>query len=593
MSSSLVDARRERERSEIAVISIGDRLDGKYRVTRRLGGGGFGEVFLADDEMIPDRRVAIKALIRPQEGDLDDLLWEMQTLAQFNHPHVVTFYHHFKDEKRLYLVMEFCPAGSLYDRLRTAGRFPETQVFAWGLDLCETLAFVHKRGIVHHDIKPMNILFAGDATIKIGDFGVANRNIGTLPYMPPEMLLGERVSRIDPRVDIYALGLTLLESLIGTHPFEGMAPAEEIRARIAHDFVPLKLSRWVQEVLLRATHPTPELRFQTMADFAEAIQGKSVPYIFDGNRIKAHAFAQKAEAMISRKKWKSAEKFVACALLLSPDCVAALMAAGRCQLLIRRLDKAKEYFSKAASISPRTHVQKELGWLSLEEGHLPAAISLLTDHLQRNSSDYEAYNLLLKCFYLSDRFEAGEELAGILMGENAANDCFRNNLALCRLLNGGFALDELDTFVSENHTNPFIAYNLAIGKERWNDNGPPYLKSKLIFEEYRTGLACRSGRRNVLGVDTPDGDCYEISQPIVTIGSQPTNDIVLRDGSVSRRHAVITNFPNEVWIHDLGSTCGTEIDGRSLEGRTFLDGVHDVRISHLTLRVAASADQLA
>jgi serine/threonine protein kinase len=106
---------------EKTVVSIGERLDNKYLVMRKLGGGGFGEAFLAKDELIPGRQVAIKVLARPQESSQSDLVREMQALAQFNHPHVVTFYHHFNDENRLFLVMEYCPGGNLYDRL-TAGR---------------------------------------------------------------------------------------------------------------------------------------------------------------------------------------------------------------------------------------------------------------------------------------------------------------------------------------------------------------------------------------------------------------------------------------------------------------------------------------
>jgi serine/threonine protein kinase len=82
-------------------------------------------------------------------------------------------------------------------------------------------------------------------------------------------------------VDIYCLGLTLIETLTGVHPFSFMSAKEAMEARIRHDFVPDTLSRWVQEVLLKATHPTPELRFQTMRDFAEAIATHRVPYVFD------------------------------------------------------------------------------------------------------------------------------------------------------------------------------------------------------------------------------------------------------------------------------------------------------------------------
>jgi serine/threonine protein kinase len=576
------------------VISIGDRLDGKYLVTRRLGGGGFGEVFLADDEAIPDRRVAIKVLARPQASDHSDLIWEMQTLAQFSHPHVVGFYHHFSDANRLYLVMEFCPGGSLDDRLMATGRCPEEQVFLWGLDLCEALDFVHGKGIVHHDIKPSNIFFAADGEIKLGDFGVANRNTGTRMYLPPEMLLGERVSRVDPRVDVYALGVTLLESITGTHPFEDLQPEEAKQVRIEHDFVSGDLPRWVQEVLLKATHPTPELRFQTAADFAESIRGRHVPYVFDGNRIKADALARRAEVAIARRKWRTAERLAKYALQLSPDSVAALLAAGRCQLLIRRVDRACEYLSKAVSISPRTHVQKELGWMSLEQGRLPAAISLLTDHLQRNASDYEAYNLLLRCYYLTDRFEAGESLADTLIREKPPNDCFRNNRFLCRLLNGNYAPGELEPSAPREGANPFIAYNLSVATERppaWGAEGPS-LKSKLLFEEYRCGTASRAAKRNTLAIYTLDGARHDFAMPIVTIGSLTANDVVLDDRTVSRRHCVIVNYPDDVWLYDLESAIGTVVDGSRLLGGMFLDGVHEVMVGRVRIRVAASGDLL-
>jgi serine/threonine protein kinase len=576
------------------VISIGDRLDNKYRVKRYLKGGGFGEVFLADDEAIPDRQVAIKVLSQPKQNDHSDLLWEMQTLAQFNHPHVVAFYHHFADEQRLYLVMEFCPAGSLDDRLTDGVSISEEQVFEWGLALCETLSFVHGKGIVHHDIKPHNILFTADETIKLGDFGVANRNMGTLYYMPPEMLLGERVSRTDPRVDVYSLGLTLLELLVGQHPFIDSDRDEALQARIRHDFVPTDLSRWVQEVLLKATHPTPELRFQSAADFAEAIRAKHVPYVFDGNRIKADSLAKKADAAISRRKWKTAEQHASYALELSPDCVAALLAAGRCQLLIRRIDRAAEYFSQAVAVSPRTSVQKELGWISLEQGKVPTAISLLTDHLQRHASDFEAYNLLLKCFYLTDRFEAGAGLALTMISQKAPTSCFHNNLFVCGMLNAEVTAEQQEKFATVKEGNPFLAYNIQVISEQpcaWQPDGTPTLKSKLLFQEFRFGSTARAGK-NTVAISTPDGVRYEFNHPIVSIGSLTANDVVVNQESVSRRHCVLVNYSDDVWLYDLDSTVGTTVDGQRLAGRMLLDGVHEVTVGRARLRIAATSGLL-
>jgi len=531
-------------------------------------------------------------LAQPPGGDHKDLMWEMRTLARFNHRHVVTFYHHFNNKNRLYFVMEFCPGGSLCDRLRGEGRWSEEQVFAWGLELCDTLAFVHKKGIVHHDIKPQNILFAGDGTIKLGDFGVANRHAGTLMYLPPEMLLGEHVSRRDPRIDVYALGLTLLESITGSHPFARLRPDVALQHSIAHDYVPASLPRWVQDVLLKATHPTPELRFQSATDFAEAIRGRHVAYVFDNNRIEADKLAKRAEAAINRKKWKTAERAASHALNLSSDCIPALLAAGRCQLMRRRLDQASQYFSRAVSASPRTPVQKELGWINLEEGRLPTAISMLTDHLQRNAADYEAYNLLLKCFYLTDRFEVALSLAGTLLKQKPPSDCFRGNQLLCRLIEGKFALGELQKLTRDR--NPFIAYNATVAIEippAWSTEGRPMLKSKLLFQEFQFGIASRT-KKNTLTVHLPDGARRDLSAPIVTIGSLNANTVVLNDASVSRRHCAIVNYRDDVWLYDLGSMIGTMVDEQPVEGRMLLDGVHEVAIGPVRIRVASSHDRL-
>ena len=132
------------------------------------------------------------------------------------------------------------------------------------------------------------------------------------------------------------------------------------------------------------------------------------------------------------------------------------------------------------------------------------SISMLTDHLQRNASDYEAYNLLLKCFYLTDRFEAGESLASTLLGANAPNDCFRNNQLLCRLLSGrllsGRVPNEPAKIGSREAANPFIVYNLAVATEKpraWQEDKPQSLKSKFLFEEYQFGTAGLAGKKNI------------------------------------------------------------------------------------------------
>ena len=576
------------------MASIGDRLDGKYLVTDRLGAGGFGEVFRADDEAIPGRKVAIKVLHKADdEDDQSDLVWEMQQLAQISHPHVVGFYHHFIEDGHLHLVMEYCAHGSLDDRLAKVGSFSERQVFEWALQLCGALSHVHSKGIVHHDIKPQNILFAADGTIKLSDFGVANTHAGTLVFLPPEVLLHERVSHTDQRVDVYAFGLTLIQMLTGEHPLFGLSKEDAIEVRIRHDFVPTNVAQWAQDVLLKATHPTPELRFQSIADLSQAIRAQHVPFILDMKRIQADKLADKAEALMRRGRWRKAEEQIRFALEYSPDCVSALMAAGRCKLLVRQTDNAYEYFRRAVRVSPRTPVQKELAEISLQRGRISRAISLLTDHLQRNASDFEAYNLLLKCYYLTDRLEAGIELAASLEDESPSA-CFSNNLFVLRILDGAVTSDELDELVRTDHSDPFFAYNLEVfcGALRLSDQSQPPLKTKLLFQEYRFGLDEPRGRSNVVSIYLPDGQREDFSQPIVTIGWLDSNHLTLDSRGVSRRHCVVVNRPDDVWLYDLESTVGTLVDGEQLSGSQHLAGVHNVDLGEISIRIAASHDLL-
>ena len=387
-------------------IAPGTFLDDKYLVKRSLGRGGFGEVFLAEDRLVTGRMVAIKVLRNTEVEDREDFIREMNLLARVSHPGVVTFHHHFARGDRLFLVMAHCEYGSLRDSLRTR-LYPGPEAVALVAKITEALAFMHGRNVVHHDIKPENILFDADGQPRIGDFGIANRNWGTLAYMAPELLLGERTSPHDARIDIYALGVTLLELLTGINPFSDLGRENNRRRKVAHEFVPPHLDRWLQEIVLKATHPTPELRFQTADEFRSALAAKNVPFIIDRANIQAHDLALKAEKLAKRKRWDAARRRLDLALYKKPDRVAARVVAGRIALLREDLVEARQHLLEAQRLNPRASIQKELGWIHLADGEYSLAISMLTDYLQRNATDHEAYNLLLQCFYLTDRYEAG------------------------------------------------------------------------------------------------------------------------------------------------------------------------------------------
>ena len=562
-------------------------LDNKYQLIRSLGEGGFGRVWLAEDVLIDGRHVAIKQLRNESIGDTDMLIEEMQHLSSLDHPHVVKFLHHFQDDENLYLVMEYCAGGSL-DAFARGRELAPAKVFAWGKTLTDTLADVHRHGIVHHDIKPQNLLLTDDGRLRVADFGVANRNWGTRAYMAPELSLGE-ASSDDVRIDIYALGVTLLELLVGGNPLRSIPDNELLRAKIRHEFIPLHLDRWIQEILLKATHPTPELRFQSMADFGEAIESRHVPFIIDGDRMKAHGLAEKAGMLLSRKKWITARKCIDQALHVAPDCVAAHVVAGRLELMLRRTVHAKTHFSEAVWISPRVALQKELGWIALEEGNHAQAISMLTDHLQREAADYEACNLLIQCFFQTDRYELGEQLAATVMKQGVVSDCFENNRFLFRTLTGDYSQEFLDNYDKNKLTNPFTRLNLDVATEDprcWGRKSGPSLKSKLLFQDYRFGTSERRRKAQTMYFDCGDGYTYSFQTPLITLGRHGCNNIPFSQNGISRRHAVIVNHPDDVWIYDLGSVVGTSVDGERVRGKAFLDGVHTVDIGTRKIRIA-------
>jgi len=562
-------------------------LDNKYRTVKVLGEGGFGEVWLAEDSLIDGRLVAIKVLKNINIDDVSPLIEEIQYLSSFDHQNIVKFLHHFYENERLHIVMEYCSGGSLADFSR--GKIGTVQVFSWGKILTDTFREIHGKGIVHHDIKPQNLLSTKDGKVRVADFGIANRNWGTPIYMAPELSLAGRVAENDERIDIYALGISLLELLIGENPLLEYSGEDLLQAKIDHNFIPHELDRWVQEILLKATHPTPEQRFQTMEDFGNAIGARKVSFIFDGNQIKAQNIAESAQKLLTRKKWKTAEKRCQKALHIAPDCVTALMTAGRIELMLKRTQIAKEYYSRALKVNPRVRVQKELGWIALEEGYYPRAISMLTDHLQRESTDFEAYNLLLRCFYETERFEIGEQLADSIIAQGATNNCFINNRFLFRLLEKDVPDDDLDDNDKDKISNPFAKFNFEIATENpssWNIRGKPPLKSKLLFQDYRFGDTRISKKKDGVCLKFDDESRASLQMSLITIGRLDSNYIQSDQSGTSRRHAVILNFPDDVWIYDLASVTGTMVDGRAIRSKVFLDGVHRIQVGTKNIELA-------
>ncbi|MBX3164205.1 MAG: protein kinase [Bacteroidetes bacterium] len=562
---------------------MAELYDNKYRFVEELGAGGFGRVFLAED-VRSKSLVAIKQLKNEDEKEQDDIIYELEMMSKFNHPNIAIYKHNFIQNGLLYIVMEYCSVGSLRNVMRKE-KFLSGLVWKWIQTLTETLQFVHDKKIIHHDIKPDNILFTENRTLKISDFGIANTGGGTRAYMSPEALDWKQNTSNDPRVDIYALGVTLLELLTNQNPFFGKSKEEIVELHDKKEFGITNLPHWQQEIVLKAIAKIPEQRFQTMKDFNEAIQAQSVPIVFDKEVIKAGDIAEKVANLLKTKKWRRAFTLLEYAEMKLKPSVSVMQVKGKYLLLQGKIKKAKEYYEKALKWNSRLDVQKDLGWINLEMKNYPTAISLLSDHLHRNPSDYEAYNLLLQCFYETNRYETAMDLAKTLLDVEENNKCFANNYYVCcAMQNIGQTIFPKTVLKADKTENHFLNYNYSVILETdltHNYKKAPTLKSKLLFMDYRFNkfneapFYCTNNSR---GEEFKGG---ETKKAIIKFGRKEygVNDVEVSGGkAISRRHCVIVNSKDDIWIYDLNSISGTYVNGERVNGKMPLVGKNVIRI---------------
>ena len=577
-------------------LTNGQHLDQKYRLLRTLGKGGFGEVWLAQDTVLGERHVAIKFLKESSAENDEAFLVEMRALSHLNLPGIVTFHHHFRHQNQLALVMAYCAGGSLSRRLHdkqtddTVGWV--NQVADWVLQLCDTLTAVHARQLVHHDIKPSNILLR-DGKAVIADFGIVNTTNGTVIYSSPDKGLGV-ARRDDAREDIYALGVTLLELLHRGHPWDSLT-GDVLKAAKRQRRLPSDLNEptWLIEIALKAIHPVAELRFQTAADMGAALRAKSVPVRVDRQAMKAHRAVLAGDQALKRGNWRKAENASAVALRLSPRLPSAVLLAGRIKLLQHQTDDAFDILKDAAHGPSGSLMGLELGWLYLQRGELPMALSTLNDEVTRNPLNIQAHCLLLECYWTVKRFDEMKRLADVLRAEKCDNTAITNAGLLARLglqeLNADWLQQQLDRV----HLSPFSIYNIKValaGPQALG--GWDSLMEKLVFQDYRFGLPSALKPTNKVVIEYR-GNKAAFSDKLISIGKLSENSLQIDAPSASRRHAVIVNMCNEVWLHDLHSTIGSWVDGIRVIGKQPLMGVHDVKIGHASLRVWSRDDLIA
>jgi hypothetical protein len=260
------------------------RFYNHFELRETLGTGGMGTVYKAHDMQL-DRDVALK-LLRKDLGPeyANQLQHEARITAAVNHPHVVQVFSFGRDHDQYYLVMELVERGTLDDLIAERKKLTEEEVLRTGIEVTRGLRAAYKKGLIHRDVKPANILFNDDGMAKISDFGLAgivetqtqtsDAIWGTPYYVAPERLNNQPE---DFRSDIYSLGATLFHAIAGRPPFEGETmSATDLRALKNN---PLKLKDVAPEVsrptaaaIARMIAPDPPLRFHSHDAVIQALQ---------------------------------------------------------------------------------------------------------------------------------------------------------------------------------------------------------------------------------------------------------------------------------------------------------------------------------
>jgi WD40 repeat protein/serine/threonine protein kinase/DNA-binding XRE family transcriptional regulator len=278
--------------ADLALEDLSGRAIRGYALHQRIGAGGFGVVYRAEQPGV-GRAVAIK-IILPQYANHPEFIRrfeaEAQIIARLEHPHIIPLYDYWREPGGAYLVLRYVSGGTLHTTLQRAPL--PLDVSARLLDqIGAALSVAHRASVIHRDLKPSNILLDGDGNAYLADFGIAKdlgnaalasqtqpgAIIGSAAYLSPEQVKDEPVT---PRSDIYSLGIMLYELLTGTQPFQAPTPAQLVQKQINEPLPPLRARRpdlpeALDAVIQRATAKNPADRYPDVltlvADFRVAV----------------------------------------------------------------------------------------------------------------------------------------------------------------------------------------------------------------------------------------------------------------------------------------------------------------------------------
>ena len=273
------------EKPDEEITQLRHTTGSRYRVLSRLGGGGMASVFLAEHTLL-GRTVVLKVLHGHLAKDaemLERFRREARAASQLVHPNIVSMMDFGETDGVLYTVMPYMAGGSFADRI-AQGPQPAVDVASIVAQSATALDYAHRRGIVHRDVKPDNVLFDEDGHALVTDFGIAEarsqgrltasgRAMGTPHYMSPEQAMGKLV---DGRADVYSLGIVMYEALCGFPPFDG-PDAFAVGYKQVHETPvnPLQCNAQIPaligDVVMRCLAKAPADRYARGNDLADAL----------------------------------------------------------------------------------------------------------------------------------------------------------------------------------------------------------------------------------------------------------------------------------------------------------------------------------
>ena len=265
------------------MIKIGDIIDSRYNVLSLLGIGGMAVVFECRD-LFAKKTVAVKILKEELLNDktmVDDFKKEVKASVQMRHPNIMEIYSEGVWQNRPYLVLEYLEGQTLLDKIEYYTKFAPLEACEIMLQLLDAISYTHDHKIIHRDIKPQNVFYLSNGTVKLGDFGIAKNEkeaenhgkiLGSVHFLAPEVLSGEPFSICS---DIYAAGITFFQLVTGILPFDGstekVAEMHIKKACPAPSEFQTTIPKDLDEIILKSVEKNPKKRYQTAGEFKQAI----------------------------------------------------------------------------------------------------------------------------------------------------------------------------------------------------------------------------------------------------------------------------------------------------------------------------------